>query len=141
MSVPGSPAEGMKTVGQVTATNALRFRPDQSAMEIAIKLSESHMSGGPVVDTEGKYLGFISEFDMLHALRDGKDLNTSTADAIMNRKRFVAEASTTIDEAIDLMERNHLLSLPVEKNGAVAYTVTRHDLMRARLGIGPAGEE
>lgn len=141
MSVAGSPAGGMKTVGQVTPTNALRFRPDETAIEIAIKLSESHLSGGPVVDPGGKYLGFISEFDVLHALRDGKDLNTTTADAVMNRSRYVAEASTTIDEAVDLMERNHLLSLPVERDGVVIYTVTRHDLMRARLGIGPAGEE
>lgn len=141
MSIAGSPAEGMKTVGQVTATNGLRFRPDQTAIDIAIKLSETHLSGGPVVDTAGKYLGFISEFDVLRALRGGKDLNTTTADSVMNRSRYVAEASTTIDDAIDLMERNHLLSLPVERNGVVIYTVTRHDLMRARLGIGPAGEE
>jgi hypothetical protein len=35
------------------------------------------------------------------------------------------------------MKEKHVLNLPVEKDGKVAYSVTRHDLLRARIGIGP----
>jgi hypothetical protein len=28
------------------------------------------------------------------------------------------------------------MSLPVERDGVVAYSVTRHDLLRARIGLG-----
>jgi hypothetical protein len=34
------------------------------------------------------------------------------------------------------MKEKNLLHLPVEKNGKVTYSVTRHDLLRARIGLG-----
>jgi CBS domain-containing protein len=54
----------------------------------------------------------------------------------MNKDHFVANESTTIADAIKLMEEKHLLTLPVIKQGKVAYSVTRHDLLRARIGLG-----
>jgi hypothetical protein len=39
------------------------------------------------------------------------------------------------------MEEQHLLNLPVKKDGRVAYSVTRHDLLRAWIGIGTSGED
>ena len=35
-----------------------------------------------------------------------------------------------------MMESHHVLSLPIEKDGTVAYSVTRHDLLRAWIGLG-----
>jgi hypothetical protein len=35
-----------------------------------------------------------------------------------------------------MMEHHGVLSLPVERDGVVTYSVTRHDLLRARLGLG-----
>jgi hypothetical protein len=35
-----------------------------------------------------------------------------------------------------MMEEHHVISLPVEKNGLVTYSVSRHDLLRARIGLG-----
>lgn len=60
-----------------------------------------------------------------------------TADQLMNKDHFVADESTTIADAIRLMKENHLLNLPVVKQGVVAYSVTRHDFLRARIGLGP----
>jgi hypothetical protein len=34
------------------------------------------------------------------------------------------------------MEEKRLLNLPVEVNGTVAYSITRHDLLRAWIGLG-----
>jgi hypothetical protein len=34
------------------------------------------------------------------------------------------------------MEEKRLLNLPVKRNGKVAYSVTRHDLLRAWIGLG-----
>jgi CBS domain-containing protein len=135
--VPGVPAGGFRTLGEIDGTNGLRFGPKETALDIALELVSSHASGAPIVSDEGKFVGFVSEVDILGAIESGKDLSKVTADKVMNKDHFVADQSTTISDAIRLMREKHLLNMPVVKDGLVAYSVTRHDLLRARIGLGP----
>ena len=133
---PGVPAGGFKTIGQVRATNDLVFTQKQNAMGVAVELLTTHTPGAPVVDSEGRFAGFISEFDILRALESGKDLNRLAAEDIMAKDRIVVTDETSFDEAVKLMEDKRLLNLPVERNGKVVYSITRHDLLRAWIGLG-----
>ena len=133
---PGVPAGGFKTIGQVRATNDLVFTRKQNAMGIAVELLTTHTPGAPVVDKEGKFAGFISEFDILRALEAGKDLNRLAAEDIMVKDRIAVTDETSFDEAVKLMEDKRLINLPVERNGKVVYSITRHDLLRAWIGLG-----
>ena len=54
----------------------------------------------------------------------------------MAKDRISVTDATSIDEAVNLMEDKHLLNLPVERNGKVAYSITRHDLLRVWIGLG-----
>lgn len=140
MTMEGIPAGGFKTLGEIDGTNALRFGPKHTGLAIALELLSSHTSGAPIVNDEGRFIGFVSEFDLLGAIESGKDLSQTTADALMNKDHFVADESTTIANAIRFMKEKHLLNIPVIKQGRVAYSVTRHDLLRARIGLGPGIE-
>ncbi len=140
MTMEGIPAGGFKTLGEIDGTNALRFGPKHTGLAIALELLSSHTSGAPIVNDEGKFIGFVSEFDLLGAIESGKDLSQTTADTLMNKDHFVADESTTIANAIRFMKEKHLLNIPVIKQGRVAYSVTRHDLLRARIGLGPGIE-
>jgi predicted transcriptional regulator len=133
---PGVPAGGFKTIGQVRATNDLVFTRKQNAMGIAVELLTTHTPGAPVVDKEGKFAGFISEFDILRALEAGKDLNRLAAEDIMVKERISVTDDTSFDVAVKLMEDKRLINLPVERNGKVVYSITRHDLLRAWIGLG-----
>jgi predicted transcriptional regulator len=135
-TMPGVPAGGLKTVGQVHATNDLLFSRTQNAMGVAVELLSTHTSGAPVVDDRGEFIGFISEFDVLRALEAGKDLNRLTAEQIMFKDRISVTGDTSIEDAVKLMEEKRLLNLPVIVNGKVAYSITRHDLLRAWIGLG-----
>ena len=136
MSVQGIPIGGLKKVGQIVATNPLTFHPDQNGLHIAVALLSSHIAGAPVLDHDGTYLGFINEFDVMKALDDGKDLGQLNARAIMRTDHLVIHGSTKISEAAKLMESNSVVNLPVEENGVIAYSVSRHDLLRASIGLG-----
>ncbi len=133
---PGVPAGGVKTIGQVRATNDLVFTRKQNAMGIAVELLTTHTPGAPVVDGEGRFAGFISEFDILRALEAGKDLNRLATEDIMAKDRIAVTDDMSINEAVKLMEDNRLLNLPIERNGKVVYSITRHDLLRAWIGLG-----
>jgi predicted transcriptional regulator len=138
---PGVPVGGFKTVGQIRATNELVFGRKQNAMGIAVELLTTHTPGAPVVDERGDFIGFISEFDILRALEAGKDLNRLTAEDVMVKDRIAVTEDTSIEEAVKIMEDKRLLNLPVKKNGKVAYSITRHDLLRAWIGLGISIED
>ncbi len=140
MTVQGNPADGLKTVGQILPTNEVKFRENLSGMEVAVELLSQHTPGGAVVDESNRFVGFISEIDVLRALEDGKDLNAVKAEDIMVKERISITDTTSIKEAVKIMEDNRFLNLPVERNGQVVYTVTRHDLLRAWIGLGLGGE-
>src|SRR6478752_2003625 len=139
--LPGVPAGGIRTVGQIRGTNTLVLHAGQNGMLVALELLTTHTPGAPVVNDRKEFIGFISEFDVLRALEAGKDLSKLTAEDIMVHDRIAVTAETTIEEAVKTMEEKRLLNLPVKQNGRVAYSVTRHDLLRAWIGIGTAGED
>jgi CBS domain-containing protein len=133
---PGVPAEGFRTVGQIHATNDLVFRRTHNAMGVAVELLTTHTSGAPVVDEQGEFIGFVSEFDILRALEAKKDLNQLTVADVMAKDRISVTEGTSIDEAVKVMEEHRLLSLPVITHGKVTHSITRHDLLRAWIGLG-----
>ncbi|HLZ33428.1 MAG TPA: CBS domain-containing protein [Nitrospira sp.] len=136
MTMEGVPVGGLKTVGQIDATNPLVFYAGQNGMEIAVALLSTHTAGAPVVDADGRYLGFINEFDVMKMLDMGRGLSTMRAEEIMRKDRLVITPSTTISDAAKMMEQHGVVGLPVEHDGLVTYSVTRHDLLRARIGLG-----
>ena len=133
---PSVPGGGFKTVGQIDATNNLVFHRKQNAMGVAVELLATHTPGAPVVDERGEFIGFVSEFDILRVLEAKKDLNQLTAEDVMAKEHISVTNDTSIDEAVKIMEEKRLLSLPVKVNGKVAYSITRHDLLRAWIGLG-----
>jgi CBS domain-containing protein len=54
----------------------------------------------------------------------------------MVNDRISVTEDTTIEEAVKIMEEKRLLNLPVNRNGTVRYSITRHDLLRAWIGLG-----
>lgn len=136
LSRPGVPVGGFKTVGQVHATNDLVFGRTHNAMSVAVELLTTHTPGAPVVDDAGQFIGFVSEFDILRALSVEKDLNQLTAGDVMGKDRIAVTDETSIEDALKLMDEKRLLNLPVQRNGKVTHSITRHDILRAWIGLG-----
>jgi CBS domain-containing protein len=121
-------------VGQIRGTNTLILHAGQNGMVVALELLTTHTSGAPVVDDRNEFIGFISEFNVLHALEAGKDLSELTAEDIMAHDRIAVTSESMIEETVKMLEEKRLLKRPVNQNGQngrLAYSVTRHDLLRA----------
>jgi CBS domain-containing protein len=136
MSTEGIPVGGLKTIGQIVARNDLWFHTGQNGLAIAVALLSTHTAGAPVVDDNGQYIGFINEFDVMRAMEAGKELGKLTAQDVMRKHRLAVTGTTKISDAAKIMEQHHVLSLPVERDGVVLHSVTRHDLLRAWIGLG-----
>ncbi|HJT21623.1 MAG TPA: CBS domain-containing protein [Nitrospira sp.] len=131
MSCVGAPAKELRTIGQIVITNGLTFHAGQNGLSIAMELLSTHTAGAPVVDDNGKYIGFINEHDLIKALEMGKELGKMAAEDLMQLGPIAVHESTTIADAAKRMEELCVLNLPVENDGKVAYSVSRHDLLRA----------
>lgn len=88
------------------------------------------------MDERDEFIGFVSEFDILRVLEAKKDLNQLTAEDVMAKEHISVTTDTSIDEAMKIMEEKRLLTLPVIVKEKVAYSITRHDLLRAWIGLG-----
>ena len=136
MLTQGISVKGLNTVGQIFATNTARFYAQQNGLAIAGALLSTHRAGSPVVDDQGRYVGFINEFDAMRALAAGNDLGKLVAKDIMRKDQLAVISSTPIEEAAKRMEEYHVFNLPViDQYGAVAYSVSWHDLLRAWIGL------
>jgi len=136
MSVHSVAVGGMRAVNQITMTSRLKFQQDQNGLAVANQLLESSVSGGPVVDSQGRFIGFISEFDVLTACEQGRDISQMTAEELMVRDHLAIRDSTSIIDAVRIMKTQHLLVLPLEKDGIVVGNLTRQDLLRGWLEQG-----
>ncbi|WP_447601530.1 CBS domain-containing protein [Nitrospira sp. Nam80] len=139
-NAPGTPAGGYRMVSDILATNSRQFKPTESAMDVAIDMVSSGAGGGPVVGDEFEFLGFINEGDVIRAIDSGIDLNKASARDIMNTA-FVGVKEDTSLACVSRMFEMGFQILPVIQDGKVTRSITRHDLLRARLGLGPSVDE
>ena len=73
----------------------------------------------------------VNLIDILTILENGRDVSQLTAEEIMVQDHVAIPESATFSEAVKLMKHQHLLVLPVERNGIIVGCVSRRDLLRA----------
>lgn len=124
-----------QTVGEIKKGNTLFAREGSSVFDVASQLLDSRESGMPVISEEDRVVGFISEQDVLAALRGSRRLEEIAVREIMTPIVVVAEENATLEEASQAMEDLHIHRLPVVRDEQLIGTITRNDLIRAWLGM------
>ena len=112
----------MIPVKDVMTTNVITFGEDTPVDEIAERLSESHITGAPVVTEDGFVVGIVSEVDVFG--RRG-----SVARDIMSPHVISITEDTGIDEAARLLAGERIRRLPVLKNGRIVGLISRSDVL------------
>lgn len=123
-----------QTVGEIKLGNMLFAKENSSVFDVAATLLDTDESGMPVIDHDDRVVGFISEQDILQALRGSGRLEDIAVKDIMNPLVVVAEEDATLEDVSRVMEDLRIHRLPVVDGTKLVGTVTRHDLIRAWLG-------
>jgi CBS domain-containing protein len=109
--------------------DVITCKPDDTCRHAASQMTKHGIGSLPVVDGDGWVVGIISEFDVLQQLRKGGDPKQFRVEQAMSREvRFVAE-TTAADEIIKLLQTEHLIRVPVLKDGKLVGVVARRDLL------------
>lgn len=123
------------TVGDIKKTNTLSAREETSAYQVALALLESGLHGMPILNSEEKVVGKVSELDLLKALMEGKDLETTPAVEVMRGCPVVIDEGTPLEEVANYMVQLRLFRIPVvDGENHLVGSVTRHDVLRGWMG-------
>ncbi|NOT53672.1 MAG: CBS domain-containing protein [Deltaproteobacteria bacterium] len=103
--------------------------PRAIGRDLAQQLLSGMYSGLPVVDANGAVIGVVTEFDLLTAMREGKDLQTVKAEEIMGQPAVCVEEDDPIEAVIAKMTNHHIIRVPVVRNGKLVGIIARADIL------------
>ena len=87
----------------------------------------------PVVDESGGVVGIVSEFDLLKAVKGGKNLEKITAGELMSPKVITVDEAQPIEDVIEIMTTQYIITLPVVKNGKLVGVINRRNILHSMV--------
>jgi CBS domain-containing protein len=142
---------------QIMTRPVITVAPDANIVEAANAMLLNHISGLPVIDEAGKLVGIVSQGDFIRRAEIGTQRKRgrwlkflvgpggAASDFVHERGRKVGEIMTTepctvtenatLEDVVELMQRNNVKRLPVMRGDQIVGIVTRTNLLRAVAGL------
>jgi len=100
--------------------------------DLAVKLLSGMYSGLPVVD-DGRVIGVVTEFDLLQAVKKGRELQEITAEDIMTQDPICVDETAEVDEIINIMTEHNVIRVPVVRCGNLVGVISRSDVLTSLI--------
>src|SRR5476651_2259068 len=142
---------------QIMTRQVITIATAAPIIEAANSRLDKHISGLPVVDEAGKLVGIVSQGDFIRRAEIGTQRKhgrwlkylvgpgREASDFVRERGRKVGEIMTpdpgtvtedaTLEDVVELMERNNVKRLPVVRGDKLVGIVTRSNLLQAVAGL------
>jgi CBS domain-containing protein len=142
---------------QIMTRQVIVIASDAPILDAANIMLKRHVSGLPVVDAAGKLLGIVSQGDFIRRAEIGTQRKRgrwlkflvgsgkAASDFVHEQGRKVGEIMTpdprtvtedaTLEEIVELMERNHIKRVPVVRGDRLVGIVSRSNLLQAVAGL------
>ena len=110
------------------------FRVEDTVDRLAGAMSEGGFGSVPILAKDGKLVGIVSEFDLLKAIEEGKEMTKVTAGEIMVKDPITVSRDTLSMEIIQLLQERHFIRTPVvDADGKLVGVVSRRDIIQGYL--------
>ena len=143
--------------GEIMTRRVVSVAPDESITHAVRLMLQNRISGLPVTDKAGKLVGILTEGDFLRRselgtqhkgprwleflLGPGKIASEYVrasgrkVSEIMTREPKTITEDASLDQVVQLMERNSIKRLPVLRDGKLVGIVSRANLMHALASV------
>lgn len=110
-------------------TRIVAVTREYNARSLSILIHSGNFSGVPVIEPGNHLVGMVTEFDVLNALINGKDLHNLQAEEIMSLTPVTVEETATAQEIAHLMISHTIIRIPVVREGRLLGIVSRTDIL------------
>lgn len=122
----------MPVIRDIMSKSVVSIRPEATMIDAVKTLAKHHLSGAPVVSTQGEVVGFISEPNLMDVLFD-ESVRDEPVSGYMTRNPHVVGVQDSISAAATMFAMYGIRRLPVVENGHLIGVVTRRDLLAYSL--------
>ncbi|MGX5220510.1 MULTISPECIES: CBS domain-containing protein [Pseudomonas] len=114
-------------------THLVTFRAETDLFTAINRLLEHRIAGAPVVDSQGRLVGLISEGDCLRATLSGAYYESigGTVGDYMSRNIETITPETSVIEVSERFLQGKLGRMPVIADGRLVGQISRSDVLRA----------
>lgn len=141
----------------VMVTNVITVGPDACLQDVAHLFLTNRISAAPVVGTDGKIVGIVSEGDLMRRAEAGtgrrrswwlslltgrevlaaeyiKEHSRKVAD-VMTREVITAAPQTSLRDIANILEKNGIKRVPIVEGGKIIGIVSRANLLQALASL------
>ena len=107
------------TVGQLMQDALFTCTAQTDALTIGRLMTKQNFGGLPVVAEDSSLVGLVTEYDLLQAMIEGRDLRKVFASEIMTTQPLAARENMTLEEVANLFQDRYVMRLPAVWRAAV----------------------
>ncbi len=136
---PTKGTEQQIKVSDYMTTNLVKFRTDQSVLDVMDTLIKKRISGGPVVNDKNELVGIISEGDCIKQISVSRYYNQPMKDVKVSD--HMATDVETIDgnmnvfDAAELFLKSKRRRFPILEDGKLVGQISQKDVLKAALKL------
>ena len=124
-------------VGSIARMPVPTVNRSETVSEIASLMINGNI-GAVIVMRDNEPLGIVTERDLVRkVIYAGRDAREIVAQEIMTSPLITISYDRTVEEALDIMQHNHVRRLVVLKGESMVGLLTERRLLRAKLWYGP----
>ena len=96
---------------------------------IASLMTRRNLGSLPIVEQDGTLLGIVTEYDLLQAMIEGRDLRRLSAMEIMSTVPVTVTENQTLVQVAELFQDRYITRVPVVRNKKLVGILARRDLL------------
>ena len=118
-----------QTARDIMTSTVITADEDMLVTDVIKLLLRRHISGLPIVDSNGQLVGIITEHDVLNFALSGHAADTKASE-VMTMNVVTYSPDTLVVEVINFFAAHRVRRVPVVDGGKVVGVISRRDIVR-----------